>query len=179
MSDFIDFEEVKISCPIEKAVELLNLDMKAANNQLRGNCPICDEGPRILCVTPEKGKFYCFGCKTGGDVISLAAHIRGEHPKSAAHFLMGTTEAPKARREANNKVEHLERGFKQLDYLQPDHEAVDALGIEPTDAKRLGIGFAPRGLMRGQVAVPIRLTDGQLVGYIGVTEAVLPKAWKF
>jgi hypothetical protein len=36
----------------------------------------------------------------------------------------------------------------------------------------LGIGYAPRGLMKGQVAIPIRLPTGD---YVGITEAKLPK----
>ena len=178
MSDFIDFEEVKAACPIEKAVVLLELEMKEANNQLRGDCPICEGGPRILCVTPSKNKFYCFGCKTGGDQIALVAHIRGEHPKDAAHYLVGTL--PTSDGEKSNKTgPKPSEGFQPLTYLQPDHEAVEALGIAPEDAERIGLGYAPRGLMRGQVAIPIRLQDGQLIGYIGVTEAVLPKEWRF
>ena len=31
--------------------------------------------------------------------------------------------------------------------------------------------------MRGFVAVPIRLEDGTLAGYIGITEATLPPRW--
>jgi hypothetical protein len=36
---------------------------------------------------------------------------------------------------------------------------------------------ANRGIMRGHVAVPIRLQDGTLAGYIGITEAKLPPRW--
>jgi len=39
----------------------------------------------------------------------------------------------------------------------------------------LGIGYAPKGMMKGYVAIPIRLPTGELTGYIGVTEAKLPK----
>ena len=37
--------------------------------------------------------------------------------------------------------------------------------------------YAPRGTLRGTVAVPIRTKDGMLVGYIGITEAKLPPRW--
>lgn len=173
---YIDFETVKEQVKIEDAVSMLDLDLKPRNNQLRGPCPICEKGgERALCVTPQKGKWYCFGCQTGGDVIALAAHLKGIHPKEAAHFLMGTvpqenkpTEGPKS-----------SEGFSPLDYLQPDHEAVEALGLDPEDAKKIGAGYAPRGVMRGQVAFPVRDETGKLLGYIGVQEAVLPKGWKY
>ena len=38
-------------------------------------------------------------------------------------------------------------------------------------AEALGIGYAPKGMMKGYVAIPIKL--GELTGYI--TEAKLPK----
>jgi hypothetical protein len=42
-----------------------------------------------------------------------------------------------------------------------------------------GIGYAGKGLMRGTIAVPIRLEDGTLVGYIGVTEIEkIPSKWQ-
>jgi len=66
-----------------------------------------------------------------------------------------------------------------LDYLIHDHEAVVALGIEPEDAKRLGCGYAPRGLMKGTVAWPVRLSDGTLVGYVGCNDVILPPRWNF
>ena len=31
--------------------------------------------------------------------------------------------------------------------------------------------------MRGTVAIPIRLEDGSIAGYVGVTEAKLPTKW--
>jgi hypothetical protein len=54
---------------------------------------------------------------------------------------------------------------------------VDAVGFDPETAKALGIGYASKGLMRGTVAVPIRLEDGTLTGYLGITEAKLPPKW--
>jgi hypothetical protein len=51
-----------------------------------------------------------------------------------------------------------------------------AIVITPETAEALGIGYAPRGLI---VAIPIRLPTGELTGYIGVTEAKLPKSFTF
>jgi hypothetical protein len=49
------------------------------------------------------------------------------------------------------------------------------LGCPKDTAEALGIGYAPKGMMKGYVAIPIRLPTGELIGYIGVTEAKLPK----
>ena len=36
-------------------------------------------------------------------------------------------------------------------------------------------GYAPKGMMKAYVAIPIRLPTGELTGHIGITEAKLPK----
>lgn len=173
---FIDFEEVKKNYKIEDVAERLGLELISKNNQLRGECPVCGEGgSRAFCITPAKQRFYCFGCSTGGDSIEMVARIQGVHPKEAANWIAGTTPEEKSTKKRPKPSE----GFKPLDYLDPEHDAVDALGITPLDAGEIGIGYAPRGVMRGTVAVPIRLSDGRLIGYLGVTEAIVPKEWKY
>jgi hypothetical protein len=45
-------------------------------------------------------------------------------------------------------------------------------------AQALGIGYAPRGVLRGTVAVPLRKADGAIAGYVGLTEITkLPPKW--
>jgi hypothetical protein len=65
--------------------------------------------------------------------------------------------------------------FPPLDYLEFDHVVVESLGIDASTAEALGIGYAPKGLMKGYVAVPVRLPTGELTGYIGITEGKVPK----
>jgi hypothetical protein len=45
-----------------------------------------------------------------------------------------------------------------------------ALGFDPEFCERHGIGYAPRGVVRGSVAIPFRNADGVLLGYIGVQD---------
>lgn len=177
---YIDFNEVKASNPIEKVVEKLGLTMKRSGATLRGKCPVCESSnERNLVVTPDKQVYFCFADGKGGDQIGLVSHIKGLPAKDAAQWLAG--EQPKEKKPTRTtKPEASEaRGFKELDYLEPDHEAVIALGLEPEDARRIGAGYAKRGVMRGTVAWPVRLSDGTLIGYIGLTEAVLPGSWRF
>jgi hypothetical protein len=56
---------------------------------------------------------------------------------------------------------------------------VEALGLSQETAEAHGIGYAPKGMTKGYVAIPIRLPTGELTGYIGVTEAKLPKEFHF
>jgi DNA primase len=173
---FLNFEEIKAANPIGEVVERLGLNMNKSGASLRGKCPVCESGgDRNLVVTPEKNVYFCFSDGKGGDQLQLISHVRGCSVKEAAQWLQG---APTAKEKAP-KGEQPSEGFKPLEYLQYDHEAVVALGFEPGDAQRLGIGYAARGILRGKVAVPVRLANGQLAGYVGVTECHLPPSWKF
>ncbi len=175
MAKFIDFAELKERTPIESVIDLLGLNMKQHGNQWRGPCPSGKGGERALVVTPEKKAWYSFGVKKGGDVIALVAFVKDLKPREAAEFLSGQS-VPEEKEEP---TERAERGFRPLDYLEPDHEAVEAVGFLSADAARLGVGYAKRGVLRGTVAVPVRLEDGTLVGYLGITEASLPPRWNF
>jgi hypothetical protein len=42
--------------------------------------------------------------------------------------------------------------------------------VRPTSGEALGIGYTSKGMMKGYVAIPIRLPTGELTGYIGIIE---------
>jgi hypothetical protein len=125
------------------------------------------------------------GCKTGGRP-DRPRHVLGIKLKDAAAFLIGTgtstvpstgsrgtvPDRPQSQKAGSNPPSP---GIKPLDYLQHDHPAVEAIGFEAETAKALGVGFAPRGTMSGLVLIPVRLETGELAGYIGITEAKLPR----
>ncbi|MFG6542647.1 CHC2 zinc finger domain-containing protein [Sulfitobacter sp. M22298] len=174
----LDFEEIKKQHPIESVADRLGLELKKNGQQLRGQCFSGAEGERKLVITPAKGLWYSFALNEGGDVIKLVSLVNKVSPKEAAAWIAGET-VPEKKPVTASSQERGERGFSPLTYLEPDHPAVEALGIEPEDAEQIGCGFAPRGTMKGTVAVPIRTDTGRLIGYLGITEAVLPKTWKF
>jgi DNA primase len=184
---YIDFGALKERISIEDAAQTLGLNLHKTSNQLRGPCPACRKGgDRALAITPSKNLFFCFGNEAGGDQIALVAHIRGCKVSEAAELLAGmSTVASTVPRTGTGTVskdratvpeEHKGRanGLSPLDYLDAEHAAVEAAGFNPEEAKALGIGYAPKGIMRGTVAVPIRDQHGTLLGYIGVTEARCP-----
>jgi len=169
----IDFAELKKTIPIENAVQFLGLEVKPEGNQLRGPCPACKRGgERALVITPAKGAWYCFNATKGGDLINLVQHIAGlASVKEAGEFIAKNVLAPAT---PDAKTDDL----KPLDHLTIDHELVTAVGIPEDVCKAVGIGYAPRGLMQGTVAIPLRLPDGKLVGYVGIHEVPkIPKLW--
>ncbi len=165
---YLDFEKIKSEHPIEGVAEQLGLQLKKQGSQLRGPSPSGQGDERSLAVTPSKQRFYDFAAQRGGDVIELVAYVQDIPVKEAAAWLQGT--APEERPQKAQKDRREARGgFKALDYLQHDHEAVEALDLDPDVAQALGIGYAPRGVLRGTVAIPLRNQDGTIAGYIGVT----------
>lgn len=184
MSSFIDFNAVKEAVSFSDAIEYLNLRLKLAGNQFRGPCPVCTSaGDRALVVTPDRG-YFCFGEKKGGDQIALAAHVLELGAKDAAQELakragLFSTSTVPSTVPRERKSPESERGketqkLQPLTYLEPDHEAVHAVGFDPDFAKANGIGWAGRGVAKGHVLIPFRDEHGALLGYVGVTDAWLP-----
>lgn len=176
---FIPFDELKQRYTIEQVAHLLGLSLKRSGETSRGPCPACGSGgERAIVLTPSKGLFYCWAGREGGDLIALAAHIRKTDAKGGAAWLAGNCDNSTGDKSPKGTVPRTdaEHGLKPLE-LEHDHVAVEALGFSAEDAAALGIGYAQRGIMRGHVAVPIRLQDGTLTGYIGITEAKLPPRW--
>ncbi len=176
---FVDFAELKSRVSIEEAVQMLGLVMKSGNNQFRGPCPACKGGgERALVITSSKAAFYCFAAHKGGDVIALVAHIRNCDMKVAAQFLAEQIrveqQQPKRTVPESGAREEGTKTLAALSYLEPEHDAVHAVGFSSDFCKKHGIGYAPRGIMRGTVAIPFRDEHGTLLGYIGVTECTLP-----
>lgn len=170
---FVDFLHLKQAVKIDSVFALLGLPLKQAAEQWRGACPACKSGgDRTLVVTPNKAAFYCFAAKQGGDVIALVAHIKAIGMKEAAAFLAEGS-APPAKTPASEPTlpvtapEKEKAGFNPLTYLQPEHPAVQGLGVSAETAVSFGVGFASKGMMRGRVAIPIYNQAGQLVAYCG------------
>jgi len=173
---YVDFAALKQRVPIADAVDRLGLGLRRRHDQLRGRCPACKSGgDRTLVVTPAKQAFYCFGGRTGGDVIAFVAHIRGTDMKEAADYLQsqfgpleghgGSNGSPEERVKGTNRDA---RVLKPLTYLEPDHERIRALGLDAETCVEFGAGYAPKGIMRGRLAIPIHdWRWGALVAYCG------------
>jgi DNA primase len=121
---FIDFATLKQRVAIETMLPPLQLEMREANGQFRGPCPVCQSGgKRALVVTPAKSAFYCFGGHIGGDVIALVAHVRDCSMKQAAEFLADETGQGSGQAEVQKTVpeersKEATRSLQPLTYLQ-------------------------------------------------------------
>lgn len=169
---YVDFAALKERVAIESVIAPLGLALKERNGQWRGPCPACKTGGgRALVVTPAKRAFYCFGGHTGGDVIALVAHIHGSSMKEAAAFLAEDGGKGKRTAETNTVPEERSkeaaRSLQPLSYLLPEHDGVQKLGVSVETCRAFGAGYAPKGILRGRLAIPVHDWEGTLVAYCG------------
>lgn len=173
----LSFAEIKDNVSIEQALPLVGIALKKHGSQLRGVCPICkDGGDRAFVVTPAKGVYYCFGkCRAGGDMLTLVSRVKNCSVREAAEFIGASMGIPGKRSEAAATVPRDsspqprsgKEGLKPLEYLLSSHEAVQALGVMAETCGHFGAGFAPKGIMRGRLAIPIHDRAGTLLAYCG------------
>jgi DNA primase len=177
MSTFVDFEDLKARIKIEQMIPLLGLRMRQNGVQYRGPCLACKQGgERGLALNSAKQSYYCFSERKGGDLIGLVAHTRGIAQKDAAAYLVEQFgNGQPARRDTSHSVSNSspsppaqrDRELKPLDYLV-FNEAVEGLGLTEATCKAWGAGYAPKGIMRGRLAVPIHDRAGTLLAYVGI-----------
>jgi len=193
---FLDFQAIKKSYSIEEMMTLTGLTYKKDGKSFRCSCPVHKGGPRSLVVSPtekddkgDSGVFFCHAAQVGGDRVALLAHVRDSKPyavfkelaeKRPNDIKRAPIPAPARVPEEKEKEGGVERGFKPLPYLAFNDPTVLALGIPPEILEATGVGYAPRGLHRGRVAIPLRLADGTIAGYISIeanTSVQLPPRW--
>lgn len=183
----IDFQALKGSTNIvDVATGYLRLEVTQDRDALRAPCPSCKgDNPRALIITPAKGLFYCFNARRGGDLISLVSHCHGTTDRESAEALAKVYmndqihDEPKAKEEPKPKET---RGFdseKYIKSLKREQEDVSRFGISAELCEATGMGLCAKGINRGKLAIPVRLEDGTLIGFIGVSGDVsAPKKWR-
>jgi len=176
---YIDFADLKSRITIVQAATWLVLTLKPSGSQQRGACPACNTGgDRALVITPERGLFYCFPAKIGGDLIKLVAHIKACTQTEAAQLIQtqfgGTVPTVPARASrtvqsrSSTAPQNQKAGLNPLTYLEPEHPAIQALGVSAATAEAFGSGYAGKGVLRGRYAVPVHGRDGTLLAYVGI-----------
>ncbi len=79
-------QELKSRCDISDVVSSY-VNLKRRGRNLVGLCPFHSEKTPSFNIYPENGSFYCFGCGTGGDVITFIMKIENLDYIEAVRFL--------------------------------------------------------------------------------------------
>jgi hypothetical protein len=185
-----NFNDIKNRVSFEQVATMLGLSLKqveatrksdgAKYMQWRGKCPKCNGGDRSLAITPGEG-FTCFSTKLsdgkfpGGSVLDLVAHVKGVDLRQAAEMIASQCTVPRDSEPAKATVP--DSLSKVHGYLRWDHPDVQALGIDPATARKLGCGYKPTGCFSGSVVFPLYLhrdgKAGELVSYAALKDGRL------
>ena len=131
----------------------------AGGGQKKGLCPFHDEKSPSFHVTPSKGFYHCFGCQSGGDVISFVMKIEHMSFTEAVERLAdrmnyqltydeGPTRTGGSDRKRLLEANRLAALFYQEQLQQPGpaqvgREFLQSRGFDKGAAAKFGVGYAP------------------------------------
>lgn len=123
----------------------------AGRGRWKGLCPFHQEKTPSFYVDEEKGLFYCFGCKAGGDLFAFVQRAEGldfpealERLAEEAGVELPRRKAPERRRELLEVLALAQTYF--LEHLHAHPEALAYLrkrGLTEESVARFGLGYAP------------------------------------
>ena len=158
-----DVEAVRERARIEEIVGQ-HVTLKTAGvGSLKGLCPFHDERSPSFHVRPQVGRYHCFGCGEGGDVISFVQKVDGLPFAEAVEYLAGrvgiqlryedgaaprTGEEPGRRRrllDAHRVAEEFYREQLSSPGAAAGRAFLAERGFDRSAAEQFGVGFAPQG----------------------------------
>ena len=187
-TEWIDFKEIKEKVRIEDILKHYDLleGLKRRNDELVGFCPIHDKNQYnkdSFCANTKKNNWHCFACGAGGNILDFVAQMEEVEIREAALLVQswfgitseGKELAKEKREERKPKREKAEFEKEpvnspltfELKNLDPNHPYLKERGLEKETIKVFGLGYCPRGLMKGRIAIPIHNENGELVAYAG------------
>lgn len=154
-------DEIRSRTNIVEVVSECGVALRPAGRDFKGLCPFHDEKTPSFTVSVEKQMFYCFGCQTGGNVISFVEKYEGKPFRETIEWLADrlniSLPSQDARETANRKrlssLEALNRFAVEYYHRQLLMERVgDAArhylkrrGIQPKTARDFQLGYARNG----------------------------------
>jgi DNA primase len=143
-------QQIKDSVSIVDIVsEYTNL--KQSGNDYKGLCPFHNENTPSFHVSTEKGVYYCFGCKRGGDIFSFLSETDGFSFSEAVEYLASRAGITiKQTKSGDNgfakTLEFAQSFFRKKLKAKVGKRALEYLkdrGISKKLAFDFGIGYAP------------------------------------
>ena len=165
MSGFIPEEKIAEILNTADIVDIISesVILKKAGVSFKGLCPFHSEKTPSFTVTSEKKMFYCFGCGTGGNVISFLMKQSGMTFPEAAKMLANrygieiqtASMTPEQKMLIGERESLLELNndvmkFFRYNLLQTDNGSIARKylknrGISDEIIKRFCLGFVPDG----------------------------------
>jgi DNA primase len=73
----VDVARLKRQHPIAGVITATGVSLRRSGTRQVGRCPFHDDSHPSFVVYPDTESFYCFGCRTGGDVITFLRRREG------------------------------------------------------------------------------------------------------
>ncbi|QDW63725.1 DNA primase [Oerskovia sp. KBS0722] len=158
-----DVDAVRERARIDEIVSSHVTLKPAGVGSLKGLCPFHDERSPSFHVRPQLGRWHCFGCNEGGDVISFVQKIDGMTFTEAVEYLADRVGVqlryeegggPRRTEEPGKRQRLLEAHRVASQYFSEQLFAPGATvartflaerSFDRSDAERFGVGFAPTG----------------------------------
>jgi len=182
-----DVEAVRERARIDEVVGQRVQLKPAGVGSLKGLCPFHDERSPSFHVRPQVGRYHCFGCGEGGDVIAFVQKMDGLSFTEAVEYLAGRVgiqlryeeggaprpgEEPGRRRrllDAHRVAEEFYREQLTAPGAAAGRAFLAERGFDRAAAEQFGVGFAPQGWdallrhLRGRGFTDAELTASGLV----------------
>lgn len=102
-------DEIRTSNNIVDVISDCGVQLKQAGRNYQALCPFHDEKTPSFSVSPEKQIFYCFGCQTGGNVISFVQKHEGKSFIETIKWLAerANISLPERDSKSNEKQKHI------------------------------------------------------------------------
>lgn len=148
--------ELRMRCDIESVISQYVV-LKKQGRRLTGLCPFHSEKTPSFSVSPDKQLFYCFGCSTGGDVITFIMKAENLSYPEAVAFLaqkvglaVPENEVDDGAARLKNRIYEINREtarFFHAALLSPNGAAardyIVARGLDKKTVTHFGLGYAP------------------------------------
>ena len=80
-------DDIRSRSDIVEVISECGVVLRPAGRDYKGLCPFHDEKTPSFTVSPQKQMFYCFGCQTGGNVISFVQKHEGKDFRETLEWL--------------------------------------------------------------------------------------------
>jgi DNA primase len=158
-----DVDQVRERARIDEIVSAHVTLKPAGVGALVGLCPFHDERSPSFNVRPSVGRYHCFGCGEGGDVIEFVMKMDGLSFTEAIEYLAGKTGvqlryeeggSARPREEPGKRQRLLEANRVAAEFYAEQLMGPDAApartflaerSFDRSDAELFGVGFAPKG----------------------------------
>ena len=187
----------------EQVLRYYGIEINRKGDQHTGRCPLPDHGGNrdspTFSVNLERNIFQCFGCKARGNVLEFAVLMekvslsdgrafRDVALKLHREFFPDEEIAkhPRARSQERDEPKSAKTPEAivnppldfELKGLDGGHPYLKSKGLSSETISHFGLGFCSRGALKDRIAIPLRDSSGQLIGYAGeaIDESLVPSS---